>query len=209
MKRSLFKKKSYQEIIAQKQAKQARVLSDIKKGVKVRSAGQIRGKKRSSRAKKQALKKLIIEQYGLPMLPCSRYGTGKAPTRTDILKGMLWHIFSLFIRLRDKDKPCIACGLIKENKQAGHFAPAGGNDLELCFSETNVNGECPECNADFNGGGWHLIQMRPNLIAKYGEETVLEIERLKGMKRSIKWEEFVYVEGIKHYYEEVQKLSTD
>ena len=114
-----------------------------------------------------------------------------------------------FIRLRDKDKPCIACGLIKENKQAGHFAPAGGNDLELCFSETNVNGECPECNADFNGGGWHLIQMRPNLIAKYGEETVLEIEKFKGMKRSISWEEFVYVEEIKHYYDEVQKLSTD
>ena len=208
MKRSPFKKKSYQEILAQKQAKQLKALSDIKKGSKLRSTRRIRPNK-TKRAKKQALKKLIIEQYRLPMLPCLRYGTGKAPTRTDILKGMLWHIFSLFIRLRDKDKPCIACGLIKENKQAGHFAPAGGNDLELCFSETNVNGECPECNADFNGGGWHLIQMRPNLIAKYGEETVLEIEKFKGMKRSISWEEFVYVEEIKHYYEEVQKLSTD
>lgn len=204
LKRSGFRKQSYAEVI-----EKARVKAEIarQKPYKARTAKLKRKPKKSPRAKKMELKREIIEQYGLPMLPCSRYGMGKAPTRQDVLKGMLWHIFSLFIRLRDRDLPCIACGLMKENKQAGHFAPAGGNDLELCFDEKNVNGECSECNADFGGDGWHLIQMRRNLLGKYGGGVVIGIETLKSQKRAVKWEEYIYVEKIKYYFNKVNELQ--
>jgi len=165
--------------------------------------------KKTARAKKMELKRLLLEQYGLPMLPCSRYGLGKAPTRTDILKGMLWYIFSLFIRLRDKKLPCISCGEFCGELQAGHFAPVGGNDIVLCFDEQNVNGECPTCNADFQGGGWHLVGMRKNLITKYGIEVVESIEKRKGQKLAIKWDEQDYVTRIKYYLNECDKLNEE
>lgn len=196
MKPGTFKKLTYEEAL--QKARQ--------KPYKARTAKK---PKKSKRSIKMALKRLICEQYGLPSLPCKRWGEGKSPTRYDILKGMLWHIFSLYIRLRDKDEPCISCGLMKEGKQAGHFAPAGGNDLELCFSEDNVNGECAECNGDFRGTGWHLIQMRPNLIRKIGEEKVLQIERQESQRRVIKWEEQVLADKIKFYYKEVEKLKAN
>lgn len=210
LKRSGFKKKSYEEALEArigKQKAQKVAITTLGRKSSLRAKKGLKRVKKTKRAKKMELKKTIIEQYRLPMLPCSRYGTGKAPTRQDILKGMLWHIFSLFIRLRDKNEPCIACGLMKENKQAGHFAPAGGNDLELCFDEKNVNGECSECNADFGGDGWHLIQMRRNLLSKYGGGVVVGIETLKSQKRVVKWEEYIYVEKIKYYFNKVNELQ--
>lgn len=155
--------------------------------------------KKSSRAQKMQLKKDVIEQYQLPNIECKRWGTAKKPSRTDILRGMLWTVFSMYIRLRDAGT-CISCGRTKTflELQAGHFVPVGGNDVELCFDEKNVNGECAACNADFDG--WHLIPMRKNLVAKYGEDEVCELENRKAQKRAIKWEEKEYVDRIKHYY---------
>lgn len=160
--------------------------------------------KKTQRAKKMELKRTIIEQYGLPSLDCSRWGKAKAPTRQDILKGMLWTVFARYIRQRDAGH-CISCGFPKmyEELQAGHFAPVGGNDIELCFDEQNVNGECATCNADFDG--WHLVPMRRNLVLKYGEEAVLKIEQRKNAKRAIKWDEAVYVEKIFYYYQKLKQ----
>lgn len=165
--------------------------------------------KKTTRAKKQELKRLLCQIYGLPILPCARWGTGKNPTRQDILKGMLWYVFSRWIRHRDAGK-CIACGLRKtfEELQAGHFAPVGGNDLELCFDEHNVNGECESCNADFRGNGWHLIEMRKNMIKKYGKDEVEIIENLQSQRRAIKWEESKYADKIKFYYSELSTLAS-
>lgn len=81
-------------------------------------------------------------------------------------------------------------------KQAGHYVPVGGNDVELCFDERNVNGECETCNA-FDP--FHLVPMKKNLISKYGIETVEELERLRDMMRAVKWEEAEYVTRIHKY----------
>ena len=171
--------------------------------LKGQKQGKVKSKKvkvkKTARAKKTALRRQIIEQYQLPDLLCSRYGMGKNPTRQDILKGLLWRVFSRFIRARDKY--CISC-LLEKILQAGHYAPAGGNDLELLFSEFNVNGECEGCNG-FDS--FHLVPMRKNLIAKYGIEKVEELDLQKSQKKAIKWEETVYVEKIKYYYNELQK----
>ena len=193
LKKSGWKRKTYQEAL----------LAHSQKPYKARSKKKA---KKTPRAKKMGLKKLLCEIYSLPNVPCARWGTGKKPTRQDILKGMLWYVFSRWIRQRDKGV-CIACGLFKtyEELQAGHFAPAGGNDLELCFDEHNVNGECEGCNGDFVGTGWHLIEMRKNLIVKFGVEEVELIETLKAQKRATKWEELEYAIKIRDYHE---RLST-
>lgn len=151
---------------------------------------------KTPRMKKMALKRELIERYDLPNLECQRWGRGKGATRTDILRGMLWNVFSKFIRRRDK--VCISCGRPKtfEELQAGHYAPVGGTSVELWFSETNVNGECEHCNA-FDA--FHLVPMRKNMIAKYGLQIVENIDRIKKRKLSVKWEESQYIRRIKIY----------
>lgn len=153
--------------------------------------------KKTKRAKKQEMKKLLLEQYDLPQIDCKRWGTTKGATRTDILRGMLWNVFSKYIRTRDAGK-CISCGMKKsfEELQAGHYAPVGGTSVDLWFYEPNVNGECEKCNA-FDS--FHLIPMRRNLIQKWGKETILNIEKKKQQKLSVKWEEMDYVKLIKYY----------
>lgn len=74
------------------------------------------------------------------------------------LKAKLQEIFNEYIRLRDKDRPCISCGEIK-TLQAGHYWAVGGYD-GLRFDEDNVHGECAGCNG-FDD--MHLIGYRDNL----------------------------------------------
>jgi hypothetical protein len=154
---------------------------------------------KTKRAKKMLLKRTILEQYNLPSIPCSRWGTAKSPTRTDLLRGMLWTVYSKYIRKRDVGKPCITCAqrLDEGDIQAGHYAPVGDSPLSLWFMEENVNGEHPSCNADFNG--WHLVPMRKNMVIKYGEDLVNTIDRIKESKMAVKWDEAQYVELIHKY----------
>lgn len=142
------------------------------------------------------MKAKLCEQYGLPNIPCQRWGTAKAPTRTDLLRGMLWTVFSAHIRERDKDQPCISCGQHHEAKQAGHYVPVGNSSVVLWFLEENVNGECPSCNA-FDS--WHLVPMRKNLIYKWGEGTVEWLDSLASQKSTVKLPEEYYVDLIRQY----------
>lgn len=88
-----------------------------------------------------------------------------------------------------------------EELQAGHYAPVGGGDLELCFDEKNVNGECESCNA-FDQ--MHLVFMRKNLIVKWGIDEVERIDTQRGMLKVIKWEEIDYVDKIHYYYNKLK-----
>lgn len=155
--------------------------------------------KRTQRAKKMAMKRKLCEQYELPIIPCSRWGTGKSPTRTDLLRGMAWTVFSKYIRERDLGKPCITCGKPTEmgDIQAGHYVPVGNSSITLHFLEDNVNGEHPECNADFHG--WHLVPMRKNMIRRYGVERVEELDALAEKKEAVKVDEQFFVDIIKKY----------
>lgn len=200
------KPKTYEEALAKKKEQDAKKYA---KGIKKRTVKRETPVKRKSKpktklAKKRELLNLIREQYNLPTITCSRWGTAKAPTRTDLLKGMLWTVFAPWIRNRDKGKPCIACGRIAppEETHAGHYAPVAGNDIELCFMEENVNGECEDCNTfdDF-----HLVPMRKNLVVKWGEKKINEIDRIAGMKRAVKWREDEFVEKILYYHKGVDK----
>lgn len=81
-------------------------------------------------------------------------------------------VFNKYIRLRDKGKPCIACGSTNMKKiNASHFYSAGGH-MAVRFDERNVHSGCEHCNTFLSG---NLLQYRDNLLAKLGND---EFERL-------------------------------
>lgn len=104
----------------------------------------------------------------------------KKPSKTlPKLKKELQIVFNQFIRLRDKDKPCISCSQPKDDKQAGHYYAVGGYD-GIRFDEFNVHGECSRCNC-FDES--HLIGYGENLLERIGK---LEFELLKQRARDYK-----------------------
>ena len=93
-------------------------------------------------------------------------------------------VFQKWIRLRDKDKPCISCGTISSTVwDGGHFKKA---ELYsgVIFNEHNVNIQCGKCNR-FLGG--NELNYRTGLIAKIGEQAVLNLEHLAEMSRMKKY----------------------
>ncbi|WP_428629625.1 recombination protein NinG [Pseudomonas urmiensis] len=112
--------------------------------------------------------------------------------------------FNTFIRLRDKDEPCICCGsygpgedwLTGGKWDAGHFLGRGAYP-ELRFDEDNCHKQLKSCNGGsgkYAAKGRTVAQgYRERLIQKIGQERVdlLEgpheaqrytIEELKGIK---------------------------
>lgn len=98
----------------------------------------------------------------------------KLKSRSDYLKD-LQKIFNQYIRLRDKDQPCISCGTNKKDIQyhAGHYRSVGSTP-ELRFNELNCHKQCSTCNNYLSG---NLINYRINLIQKIGIENVEALEK--------------------------------
>lgn len=85
-------------------------------------------------------------------------------------------VFNTYIRLRDKNLPCISCGKKLGSKfDAGHYFNAGGHQ-NLRFHEDNVFGQCVHCNRDKHG---NLIAYREGLIARIGEDRFNALQSLK------------------------------
>ena len=84
-------------------------------------------------------------------------------------------VFQHFIRLRDKNKPCISCGNKNPADWCGsHYFPAGVYS-GLIFDERNCHGACNTyCNKHLSG---NLVNYRIGLIERYGEEYVLKLEQ--------------------------------
>ena len=89
-------------------------------------------------------------------------------------------IFNRFIRLRDKDLPCISCNAPAGTYKltAGHFHPAG-TYKNIRFNEDNVHGQCwYNCNKNKHG---NLSEYRPALVLRIGQDRVNEIDRLRNV----------------------------
>ena len=97
-------------------------------------------------------------------------------THSDYVKE-LQIVFNKYIRLRDKDKPCISCkNMLKGKFDAGHFYSVG-NYPGLRFNEDNVHGQCVHCN-QWRGGNLH--EYKDNLKIRIGEENVRIKETIIG-----------------------------
>lgn len=109
-----------------------------------------------------------------------------------------------YVRLRDKNKPCISCGQYKE-LQAGHYYAVGGYD-GLRFDLDNVNGECAGCNC-FDES--HLIGYGDNLLMKIGQERFLALkERAAEYKKNgYKWSRSELEELIEKFKKMISELK--
>jgi len=95
-------------------------------------------------------------------------------------------IFQKWIRERDKNEPCISCGVTKTYKDewdGGHFHKAE-NYTGVIFNEHNVNKQCKNCNKNLDG---NLISYRQGLVKKIGLKAVEELEELANNTRYYKW----------------------
>ena len=98
-------------------------------------------------------------------------------THKDYLK-ILQMIFNKYIRLRDKDKPCISCGKEIKNGHASHYYSVG-NYPNLRFNEHNVHLSCVECNVFKHG---NLIEYGKRLPDRIG---LLNTELMYKMREAV------------------------
>ena len=91
--------------------------------------------------------------------------------------------FNTYIRMRDKDLPCISCGTTNPIQyHASHYI-AVGKCKHLRFNLWNVHKSCSVCNSWKSG---NLMEYRPRLIEKIGLDKVLHLEKVSNTKEPCK-----------------------
>ena len=103
-----------------------------------------------------------------------REGRQRLKTKSDHLKDAQ-AAFNKYIRLRDKNEPCISCGTTDPNIQyaAGHYLTRAAFP-ELRFDEDNVHKQCNRrCNMELSG---NIAAYRINLVKKIGIDRVEILE---------------------------------
>lgn len=114
---------------------------------------------------------------------------------------LLQTVFNTFIRMRDKELPCISCGRTNvEEFHAGHYVASTYQYHR--FNENNVHKQCSYCNTHLRG---NLIDYRKGLIAKIGLEEVEYLENTKRMALEITIYEIK--QKIRHYKEKIKSLK--
>lgn len=119
-------------------------------------------------------------------------------------------IFNRFIRLRDKDLPCISCGsfpndddlLVGSRFDCGHYLSVGSH-IELRFEELNCHKQCVKCNRNLSG---NVARYRIGLINKIGLNNV---EWLEGPHELKGYSIDELREMIAEYKQKIKDLSDD
>lgn len=114
------------------------------------------------------------------------------------------NVFQKWVRLRDKDLPCISCGNPNAADWCGsHYFPAGMYS-GMIFDERNVNKSCNTfCNL-MNSG--NLIGYRIGLINRFGEEFVKKLESDANERRNYKYTKAELIEIKQKYLKKINEL---
>jgi hypothetical protein len=89
-------------------------------------------------------------------------------------------LFNKYIRMRDKNEPCISCGRHHQGQyHAGHFRTTAAAP-QLRFHEDNVHKQCSVCNNHLSA---NLLEYRKRLIQKIGADRVEQLENDSTIKR--------------------------
>ncbi len=108
--------------------------------------------------------------------------------------------FNKYIRIRDKQEPCISCQRHHTGQyHAGHYRSRGAHP-ELRFNEDNCHKQCSACNNHLSG---NITDYRINLKIKIGEDRLNFIE---GAHKPAKLTIDQIIE-IKEKYKKLNKLS--
>jgi len=93
--------------------------------------------------------------------------------------------FQHWIRLRDKNLPCISCGNSNTTDWAGGHFYSAGMYSGFMFDERNVHKQCnTHCNKHLSG---NLLEYRKGLIKRYGNAFVDELDSISDSKRNYKY----------------------
>ncbi len=116
------------------------------------------------------------------------YLANKLSTRKRAAK----EVCHLYIRTRDKDKPCPCCGEpLGDDYHAGHFW-ASGNFPFLRFNEDNIHGQRSSCNT-FKGGDSGFY--RENLIKRIGIDRVKYLDDNRSNKVKLTADDYRAIEA--------------
>jgi len=110
-----------------------------------------------------------------------------------------------YIRLRDKDKPCISCGIpYKSDFDAGHYYKAELYS-DLKFDENNIHGQCIQCNRMNEG---NLNEYSINLPGRIGLNNfnLLKKQAENSKKKSHKWDREELKELREYYKQKIKQL---
>ena len=84
-----------------------------------------------------------------------------------------------YIRPRDESKPCISCGSLSRDVDAGHYRSRGAAK-HLAFNCFNIHSQCKKCNR-YLGGNYSEYRVR--LIERIGLERVERLENDNQVRR--------------------------
>ena len=115
------------------------------------------------------------------------------------LKNKLDRLFAAYIRMRDKDKPCISCGQHLD-LEAGHFY--GRTNLAVRWDEMNVHGQCIECNR-YKGGNRSAFGR--GVAMRSGDSVVEAID--VSSKSRVKLKSYELLEKIDHYQNKLKNFN--
>lgn len=149
--------------------------------------------------KKQAQERKSLEQIGRREIKAKK----------EALKGVSHYLKVLqaevnqYVRLRDKDEPCISCGRHHEGQyHAGHYRTVKACSA-LRFNLLNINKQCSACNTHLSG---NIVEYRINLVKKIGAE---QVEWLEGPQPAVRYELDWLKEQIAHYRALVRQMKKD
>lgn len=172
--------------------------------------------KRRSREREKAEAKLRKEQQQKEREAKDKLKIRKLAVKpTSYFRQQAQTAFNQFIRLRDRDEPCISCGepnppdLHGGQWDCGHFLSVGSHP-ELRFEERNAYKQCKSCNAGAgkfshkNNTVTQKYELR--LIEKFGQELV---DWLRGPHEIPHWKREDYIRIRDEYRAKVRELKRE
>lgn len=122
-------------------------------------------------AKLDQLKRLETRNWKQRKSELKKANKNASDYRNDLQK-----LFNQWVRLRDQNDGCISCGRPFQKKyDAGHYFSVGSYP-NLRYHPENCHGQCVHCNHERGG---NLVEYRPRLIQKIGQQKFDELESMR------------------------------
>ncbi len=112
--------------------------------------------------------------------------------------------FNTFIRLRDKNDPCISCDQspYQGQRHASHYRSVKACSV-LRFNEANVHASCAQCNCMKSG---NITEYRIRLVKKIGSTKVDWLE-CQNEPRKYSCEELIELRA--HYAKKIREMNDE
>lgn len=105
---------------------------------------------------------------------------------TSELRQTLQTLINKIVRQIDYGQPCISCGIVKAQMQAGHFWHKSKNgERAVTFHLFNLWGQCVYCNMHQGG---NLLNYSRGIVKNFGAETLQFMHDLAERYRGLEWD---------------------